>query len=281
MTSGRFLTGQRVNMTISSRDVRADNEKRPSGRPRRTLIFAGISVVTVASLFAIGFAPAQWRELPSTPETVIGRAIVPSRAQAPGPNPRSGEVPFGLSPDGGFVAFVAPAGEETAVWIRPLDEQQAVKVAGTEGAVGKPFWSPDGRALAYFVPQRLEAVELATGMARTICEVPTGRDSDGAWGADAILITRASGPIFCPAAGGAASAHFLVFEGTPGAPLAFPSHPRFLPDGVHFVFTARGPQAEHNGVFVSMVTDELRMTRARRLQPGRSAAAYIAVTARH
>jgi hypothetical protein len=268
-------------MTPSSRDVLAHSQKRQSGRSaRRVLMLAGTSVVTVASLFAIRFAPAQWRELPPTPETGIARSLIPPRGHAEGPNRPSSEV--GLSPDGGSVAFVARAGDKTAVWIRSLDDLDAVKVAGTEGAVGKPFWSPDGTSVAYFVPRRLKVVELATGTTRTICEVPTGRDSDGAWGADAILITRASGPIFCPAAGGAASAHFLVFEGTPGAPLAFPSHPRFLPDGIHFIFTARGPQVEHNGIFVSRVTDQLRMTRARRLPPDRSVAAYAApAAARH
>ena len=59
--------------------------------------------------------------------------------------------PIAISPDGSLLAFGAtPAGGVMTLWVRSLqDGAKARALQGTEDAT-YPFWSPDGRALAFF-----------------------------------------------------------------------------------------------------------------------------------
>jgi eukaryotic-like serine/threonine-protein kinase len=55
-----------------------------------------------------------------------------------------------ISPDGRQIAFrVATRTEGPALWLRPLEALTGHRLAGTDGA-DFPFWSPDGRSLAFF-----------------------------------------------------------------------------------------------------------------------------------
>ena len=63
-----------------------------------------------------------------------------------------------LSPDGGTLAFVGSVGGDTSLWIQPFNGA-ARKVEGTTGAQ-RPFWSPDGKSVAYFSSQSLSQLPL-------------------------------------------------------------------------------------------------------------------------
>ncbi len=91
-----------------------------------------------------------------------------------------------LSPDGAMLAFVAQAAQGAArqIYVRRLDEFRAVPLAGTDGALN-PFFSPDGRWIAFFADGKLKKVPTAGGGAVTICAVPTNRG--GAWGEDGLI----------------------------------------------------------------------------------------------
>ena len=56
---------------------------------------------------------------------------------------------FALSPDGSRLAYVARLGDTTQLFIRRIDEVEAVAVPDTEHALA-PFFSPDGRWVAYY-----------------------------------------------------------------------------------------------------------------------------------
>src|SRR5262249_17999114 len=67
---------------------------------------------------------------------------------------------FAASPDGARVAFIATSiGRPRGIWVRSLDQFAAQFVEGSQGATS-PFWSPDGRALAFFVNGQLKKSSL-------------------------------------------------------------------------------------------------------------------------
>ncbi len=141
-----------------------------------------------------------------------------------------------VSPDGRSLVFSAgrPDGKRQ-LWVRPLDSLTARPLAGTESG-SYPFWSPDGRSVAFFGYGELRKVEISGGPAVTVCPAPDGRG--GSWSRSGVIVF-APGPFGAlhrvPAAGGASEpatridAHDLVT-----------THrwPHFLPDGRHFLYYA-------------------------------------------
>ena len=75
-----------------------------------------------------------------------------------------------LSPDGKTAAYIAKDKGSTALWVRPLDDTAARRMAGTEGA-GLPFWSPNSQSIAFFAQDKLQRVDLAGGAPQIICDV--------------------------------------------------------------------------------------------------------------
>ena len=80
--------------------------------------------------------------------------------------------PLALSPDGKLLVYAAAvSGGRTKLYLRPLDELDARPIPATEGA-STPFFSPDGRWLAFFADGVLKKVSVAGGVPLTICEAP-------------------------------------------------------------------------------------------------------------
>jgi Tol biopolymer transport system component len=154
-----------------------------------------------------------------------------------------------LSPDGANLAFVAVGSDGLSrVWVRSLDNFTARSLTGTEGAVF-PFWSPDGRSVAFFAGSKLKRVELAGGPALTLCDAPGPRG--GTWGPGGVIVFAPNfqGALFqVPASGGTPQ------PVTKLDPAQHSTHrwPQFLPDGEHFIYLAANhndPQSEHAGIF--------------------------------
>ncbi len=59
---------------------------------------------------------------------------------------------FALSPDGNLLAYVARTGETSRLYLRRMDQVRAEVVPGTEYALA-PFFSPDGRWVAYYAAE--------------------------------------------------------------------------------------------------------------------------------
>ena len=122
-----------------------------------------------------------------------------------------------LSPDGTMLAFVAqPApGSVRMLYVRRLDQLQAIQLAATEDAFG-PFFSPDGQWLAFFTPGKLKKVPVNGGSTVTLADASNGRG--GAWAEDDTIvfvpdISPGTPLLRMPAAGGRAEPLSVLAEG--------------------------------------------------------------------
>jgi len=144
-----------------------------------------------------------------------------------------------LSPDGQKLAFVA-RGEDgrTALWIRALAEREAKILPGTTDA-RYPFWSPDGRRIAFFAQNSLKVSELFGGQPQVVAEAGLPQDMrGGAWGAGGVILFAPGfvGPLRAvQARGGKVEPATRIEEGSAIGTHRFPS---FLPDGRRFLFYA-------------------------------------------
>ena len=141
-----------------------------------------------------------------------------------------------LSPDGRVIVFVArgEAGGRWQLYGRRLDELKAIPIAGTEGAYA-PFFSPDGRFIAFFADGRLSKVALAGGSVTTICPALNGRG--GTWTPDGTIIftPKPDGPLFRVSADGGAPSPFSALR---AAGETTHRWPQVLPGGTHVLFTS-------------------------------------------
>ncbi|HXI90434.1 MAG TPA: protein kinase [Blastocatellia bacterium] len=90
-----------------------------------------------------------------------------------------GRVAIAISPDGSNLVYVAIHNGAAQLYLRPLDRFEAKPISGTEGAYN-PFFSPDGKWVAFFADNKLKKVSLSGGEPATLCEArnPVGAN----WG---------------------------------------------------------------------------------------------------
>jgi len=100
-----------------------------------------------------------------------------------------------VSPDGSRLALVAvDAAGTRQIYLRPLDSTVAQPLQGTARALN-PFWSPDGRKLAFFADGRLKTIDIVTAAVQDVAPVPNP-GGQGVWGADdTIVFPRTFGPL--------------------------------------------------------------------------------------
>ena len=167
-------------------------------------------------------------------------------------------VPFtihdlALSPDGRTVAAVgaSESGKNKTLWLYDVGGQRPKELAETEGA-SFPFWSPDGKDVAFFADGKLKRLEIAGGPAQVICDAPAARG--GTWNRKGVIVFSPSGHLSgglyrVPASGGTPTA---ITQ--PDANHAVNTHrwPMFLPDGKHFLYLAANlsGQPDSDAIFV-------------------------------
>ena len=111
-----------------------------------------------------------------------------------------------LSADGHVLAFSGRKGTggRRLIYVRRLDQLEAKPLAGTEDGED-PFFSPDGRSVAFFAEGRLCTLPVAGGNVAALADAPSARG--GSWAPDGTIIyspsaSRGSGLMKVPAAGG-------------------------------------------------------------------------------
>ena len=102
-----------------------------------------------------------------------------------------------ISPDGTHVVYAA----NSSLWLRPVDQLQAIQVPGTEQAEG-PFLSADGQSIGFWANDQLKKVSVSGGAPVTLADVPTS-PFGASWGADdMILFGQPEGVLQVPGASG-------------------------------------------------------------------------------
>src|SRR2546430_14378624 len=136
-----------------------------------------------------------------------------------------------LSPDGSKIAFAAKSGTAAPLlWVRPLNSF-AQPLKGTENALF-PFWSPDGKSLAFFADGKLRRIEVSFGSLESIADASTPRG--GSWGKDVIVFSPTpQSPLYRVSASGGEVQQLTSLDVARGET----SHrfPGFLPDDRHFL----------------------------------------------
>jgi Tol biopolymer transport system component len=142
-----------------------------------------------------------------------------------------------ISPDGRKIAFTAQGDADTRprLFVRALDTLQAKSVYTNLTGVTfpSPFWSADGRFVAFNSGGKLKKVEASGGPPQTICDTPSGFIG-GAWSPDGVIVIDGdAGLMRVPAAGGDPSPLTRL---DPSRRERGHHNPALLPDGRHFVY---------------------------------------------
>ena len=165
-----------------------------------------------------------------------------------------------IAPNGHTIALVGyqESARKNMLWIYELGSHGARSLPGTEGA-SYPFWSADGRSLAFFGDAQLKKLEVSGGPVQTICDAPSGRG--GTWNKEGVIVLApetTAGLFRVPASGGTPT-RISDFDKSRGeGSLRWPA---FLPDGKHFLYLAANftGQKGANAIFVgSLDSNEKR-----------------------
>jgi serine/threonine protein kinase len=203
--------------------------KEPAKRSLTPVLLAGTMAI-IAAVGWVSFFRANSRE-----SRVIRASVAPpadSNFELASGHPG----PVRISPDGTQLVFAARQGGRLQLWIRPLDEVEARPLSGTEGA-GYPFWSPDSRSIGFFSNGKLKRVDASGGPPLTICDASNGKG--GTWNEDNVIVFAPAHntPIHRVKATGGESTPMTKIDVAAGQNSH--RHPRFLPDGDHFLYYAR------------------------------------------
>ena len=144
-----------------------------------------------------------------------------------------------LSPDGNTMVFVANAlngaPAQSKLYIRRMDQWDAVAINGTEGALN-PFFSADGQWVGFLQGGRIKKVPLAGGMPTVLTEQAM-RSFGISWGANGSIVYAAG------SGGGLSTVRDAGGESQEFTKLDQAAHeyshrlPHFLPDGSGVLFT--------------------------------------------
>jgi DNA-binding winged helix-turn-helix (wHTH) protein/Tol biopolymer transport system component len=171
-----------------------------------------------------------------------------------------------LSPDGKTIAFAAPFESNLVLWTQTVgNPDDARPMIGTTGA-DFPFWSPDGRYIAFVAQGRLKRIAAtADGSPRDIAD---GARWGGTWSASGTIVFAGDEGLYrVPSAGGDVERLTRI-----DAMRGEYSHrfPVMLPGDARFVYLVLSTQAEYGGFYLGSLDDpDMKI----RLGPGDSNAA--------
>ena len=211
-------------------------------RRNRERLWMGAAVLFAAASAALAFFLLRGAR---EPVRVFRSSLAPPEGATFWIDPSTPGPPV-VSPDGRKIAFSARVADgKIRLHVRSLDAAEARVFPGTEEAQ-YPFWSPDSRSVGFFMGAKLKAVEADGGPPVTLCSTDTD-PKGGAWSAaNTIIFARGSAStLWKVPAGGGEPVEITHFEAKRGDNSH--RHPRFLPDGKHYLYLARSVNAAAEG----------------------------------
>jgi len=159
-----------------------------------------------------------------------------------------------VSPDGQRIAFTASTGYAVdsggmvgqRLFVRSLDAPTATEIPVEGSSPLFPFWSPDGRQIAFRSGATIEKVYLSGGPPFTICNCPGS--GGGTWNRDGVILSgNFGGALFRVSAAGG--------DPKPARPLAEGEKaqmwPQFLPDGKHYLYLSLSSHPDQQGIYIA------------------------------
>jgi len=150
-----------------------------------------------------------------------------------------------MSPDGRLLVYAASSGPgRLMLYRRALDRLSGEPIPGTEGAV-QPFFSPDGRSLAFFtVGGELKKVSLDGSPPVSLAkEMQNGRFAFGVWRDDNVIVFSAFQNLFQISADGGTPAPLTTLGEGATADL-WHQYPAVVPSTGDLIFTVYTANAE-------------------------------------
>lgn len=150
----------------------------------------------------------------------------------------------------------------TQLYMRPIDAVQARPLSGTDGA-GNPFWSPDGRYIAFTAGSTLNRIEASGGTPQKLCDF--SGFYGGTWNSDDVILfgrLKDRQPrLFRVSASGGVPTQIPIDESAQDAVRLWPN---FLPDGRHYLYLTGSVNPDTRAVFVGSLdsTDTKRLLSA-------------------
>ena len=229
----------------------------PARRARRATLIAAVSLLALAGGTVVVLS-GLW-----PPPTVLERPLRVSIVHTEGY-----EVGMpAISPDGTRVAYRARGADGVPrIWVRPLGSSAPQPLQGTED--GRfPFWSPDSHRLGFNAAGGgLYIISADGGPVQRLTDWGWG----GAWARDDTIILGLMGILKRISSKGGPVTDVTLLQGQDWEHYS----PSFLPDGRHFLFTARqwgiGSESSKQGIYLgSLDSKEIRQ-----LLPDLSSAVY-------
>lgn len=236
-------------------DVNARADEAPPAAPATVIAAPGSAskapwiVAAFATIVAVAAVVlwAPWRREADPPKATFEIRVDSSGVVPP--------LMLALSPDGRqLVARVTEEGIGK-LWLRPIERVNGMMLPGTEGGT-HPFWSADGRHVGFFADGKLKKVDTLGATPQTVADAGGGRG--GTWNGEGVILFApvANGGLIRIAASGGPQASVSELDRSRGETAHL--FPRFLPDGIHFLYLVQSSQPENTGIYVGSLNSKDR-----------------------
>jgi serine/threonine-protein kinase len=224
-------------------------------------------IVLAAMAFIVVMTLIDDDDAPRTPPTRLSVVLAPTDLLDGG----SENLMLNISRDGRTVAYAARRDANTALFVRHFGDGEATRLTGTEDA-HSPFFSPDGKWIAFVAQSKLRKVSVGGGPVFDICDVSV--DRSGVWLDDGSIIvsTHATVPLMRVSSSGGALQAVTALDTANGER----THrwPDALPGSEWVIFTVGAANSPGNYEDAAIDAASLRTGERRRLVERASMARY-------